>query len=95
MTPFPRLSEMRICRRCSYLYDTVDHRCRQACSWDRKGQEPWPNSDFNEHTCLCRCCVSEPLRSGSRWSVWFCDECKARVIALNKLVGFSAFSGGK
>lgn len=36
---------------------------------------------------LCRCCGVEALPSGSRWSVWFCDECKARVIALNRRYG--------
>jgi hypothetical protein len=36
---------------------------------------------------LCRCCGLVPLRSGSRWSVWLCEECKRRVLALNRRFG--------
>ena len=28
---------------------------------------------------MCNCCGIEVLRSGTRWSVWFCDTCKERV----------------
>ena len=36
---------------------------------------------------LCRSCGVELLASGSRWSVWFCSECKDRVRDLNDRVG--------
>lgn len=36
---------------------------------------------------LCRCCGVELLRSGSKWSVWFCKECKPRVEDLNRNAG--------
>lgn len=36
---------------------------------------------------LCRCCGTELLRSGSKWSVWFCKECKSRVDSLNRSAG--------
>lgn len=43
----------------------------------------WSGFDFNRHVDLCRCCGRIPLRSGSRWSVWFCLDCKEQVGLLN------------
>jgi hypothetical protein len=45
------------------------------------------NLDYPTPAELCRCCGLELLPSGSKWSVWFCDECKGRVVALNKAAG--------
>jgi hypothetical protein len=71
---------------------------RQRCACER-GDEPeerWladparpdgPRFDFNRLIELCRCCTLEPLPSGSRWSVWFCDACKERALELNRSVG--------
>lgn len=62
--------------------------CR--CQGPRQPSEPgerserWPSFDFNTAVELCKCCGLEPLRSGSRWSVWFCDECKERVRELHE-----------
>lgn len=39
--------------------------------------------DFNEIVTICYCCGKEVIKSGSRWSVWFCDECKEKVIHFN------------
>ena len=43
----------------------------------------WPRHDFNRHVEICRCCGREPLPSGSKYSVWFCDYCKRAVGLLN------------
>jgi hypothetical protein len=43
--------------------------------------------DFPTPAELCRCCGQELLQSGSRWSVWFCSECKRRVRTLNERAG--------
>jgi len=43
--------------------------------------------DFNTALELCRACGFVPLRSGSRWSVWFCDPCKTQARSLNERVG--------
>lgn len=43
--------------------------------------------DFPTPAELCRCCGQELLQSGSRWSVWFCSECKGRVRTLNERAG--------
>ncbi len=61
----------------------------QRCSCRRRGaNDPrWDGYDFNEHLDLCRCCRMQVLHSGSRWSVWFCEECKARIRSLNARAG--------
>lgn len=48
------------------------------------GRSPLDALDFPTPAELCRCCGQELLPSGSRWSVWFCAECKERVVALNE-----------
>lgn len=47
------------------------------------GEPRWPGFDYNRRVELCNCCGTVPLRSGSRWSVWFCDACKQQVMLLN------------
>ena len=56
-----------------------------ACENGRKDQPKWERFDFNEVITLCRCCRGVVLRSGSRWSVWFCEPCKRRVRAVNDI----------
>lgn len=48
-----------------------------------KNQEKWPGFDYNERVTLCYCCGQEMLMSGLKWSVWFCDECKNRIMDFN------------
>jgi len=43
--------------------------------------------DFNTALELCRACGLVPLRSGSRWSVWFCRPCATQARGLNERVG--------
>jgi hypothetical protein len=47
----------------------------------------WPGYDYNEVAELCRCCGLDVLRSGSRWSGWFCEHCKDWVWDFNNRVG--------
>ena len=85
---------LRICRTCAKLYDDVDD-SGQHCACYRRNQLGWPGYDYNEHTGLCHCCVRETLPSGSRWSVWFCEACKERVLALNRRIGLSVIPIGR
>ena len=78
---------MMICRKCGITYDTKPKQFSQRCECNRREQEKWSGSDYNEYQRLCMCCMSVVLRSGSRWSVWFCEECKPRVMILNKAAG--------
>jgi hypothetical protein len=62
-------------------------RFHQRCRCEGVDQERWLRFDFNCYLELCRCCGVEPIRSGSRWSSFFCEECKARVLSLNRAAG--------
>lgn len=88
-TPFERL---RICPECHELHGEWERPLEdrtimlyQQCRCERAvaPAEQWPGYDFNLAVDLCRCCGAVPLRSGSRWSVWFCDDCKLQVGLLN------------
>ena len=64
---------------------TVWQRCDCARS---EGLPPQPRiGDFNTEIELCRSCGLVPLRSGSRWSVWFCGPCAKQASSLNERVG--------
>ena len=87
-------SAFKICGACYelrgfWLYQgrELQQECECTYSRVRAGFQPaparWPVNDFNEVVTLCYCCGAELLRSGSKWSVWFCEECKGRVRALN------------
>lgn len=58
---------------------------RGTCPLHKPGHfnPKWTGFDFNRYVDLCRCCARVPLASGSKWSVWFCVECKRRVGLLN------------
>ena len=60
---------------------------RQRCNCDRSEGPRWEKSDLDERAHLCECCRLELLPSGSRWSVWFCHECKEQVLELNARLG--------
>jgi hypothetical protein len=79
-------TEWWICRTCARPYErsrwdgAPPQRCRCRSLAD---EETWPRSDFNERLHLCDRCHRVALRSGSRFSPFFCEPCKARVIAYN------------
>lgn len=81
-----------VCGTCGDLFETSPRPgfpTPQRCMCHRRdaADPKWDRYDFNEHLHLCRCCRSVALSSGSRWSVWFCGECKQRVLALNRAMG--------
>lgn len=87
-----------ICGTCRELYEATPQpgfATPQRCSCRRTDEPTWPRFDFNEHLHLCECCRLVPLRSGSRWSTWFCEGCKTRVMALNHRVGRYAIPIGR
>ena len=84
---------MLICGQCHELKGLVPGRidgARQLCSCSpvalRESQPLW-GYDYNTYAELCRCCGLVLLRSGSRWSVWFCGPCDEAVRALNQAAG--------
>jgi hypothetical protein len=86
-------SQMCICGLCfgiagpwRYLDRAPTHLLIQECTCTKASTRyaTWPRFDFNEAVTLCRCCGLELLRSGSKWSVWFCGACKERVRRLHQ-----------
>jgi hypothetical protein len=63
----------------------------QLCACDPRPTHPdadtWWGFDFNRLVELCYCCGTAAIRSGSRWSPFFCEECKPRVRMLNESLG--------
>jgi len=78
------LPRMRICPRCHDLYGECGKPTPQRCRCpDAPDDAAWPHHDFNRLVEPCKCCGLQLLRTGSRWAVWFCGECKERVGQLN------------
>ena len=79
---------MEICRECLGLLGAVWDdfgRCEriQRCACEPK--EPlWRGYDFNRAVELCRLCGVETVRSGSRWRLYFCADCKRHVDEQNQ-----------
>lgn len=79
---------LEICRACLGLRGPVwdgfsgcERTQRCACEAE---EARWRGYDFNRAVELCRGCDAALVRSGSRWSLFFCDPCKARVMARNR-----------
>ena len=72
----------------SILWQFCDRECptrskKPGITMKAESEEKWPGFDFNTIVELCYCCGQDVLSSGSRWSVWFCEECKEKVINFN------------
>ena len=82
----PRTAALRVCLAHGGLYE--DHPdpetgYQQRCH-DRKGQEKWDGYDINEWIRLCDCCLAVPMRSGSKWSPFFCNNCRPGIVAAKR-----------
>jgi hypothetical protein len=82
-----------ICGQCYELKGPVPGRsdgAQQLCSCSPMevhcAQPTW-GSDHNTYAELCRCCGLVLLKSGSKWSLWFCSPCKDVVQDLNQAAG--------
>lgn len=77
---------LHICGTCFKLYETGredDEEQRCDCN-PAEEEERWQGSrDFNERACLCACCGTEVLESGSRWSPFFCRECQLLAMGVS------------
>jgi len=67
----------------------------QVCRCDRREQERWPDHDFNEYADLCWCCQVELIPSGSKWSSFYCGDCRQRIRAYNEAAGRLVFLMGR
>ncbi len=95
----PEYRTLSICTTCMDLFDppSPEHGnfARQTCRCAPRGEPRWPGYDFNERARLCDCCGRHVLRSGSRWSVWFCPACKDRIVSLDQEFGFALIPIGR
>jgi hypothetical protein len=88
-----------LCRKClcfrGPFYDDFNG-CERVlpCGCDPK-QPLWKGYDYNDFAELCHCCAAAVVSSGSRWSPYFCDDCKPCVRAYNEEVGFCAIPLGR
>jgi len=79
---------LQVCRTCGGLSGRfVFHGTSldQTCICFGRSEPLWPRYDFNEALTLCHGCGGRVLKSGSRWSVWFCEPCKTSVCRVNDL----------
>jgi hypothetical protein len=92
-----RPADFSLCVPCAALFqEGLDPAVLQLCRCrGSKDQEKWPGFDFNEIAMLCQCCAGELVKSGSRWSGFFCEACHARVVGLNKTVGGTVIPVGR
>lgn len=85
------LRNLKICPKCHELYGQVrlgNHKTeKQVCLCDRRNKKKWDGYDFNRKYEICYCCGLEIIPSGSRWSTFYCRDCKDIIVELNKEVG--------
>ena len=88
----------RLCNRCGRVHgrllilgDGEPFPFPQVCFCRPARERGRPHEGLDLSTCLelCRCCAFEPIRTRSRWSSFYCDTCRTRVLAANK--GFGAW----
>jgi hypothetical protein len=93
------VARVAICRECLELrgpcFDTfsrVERTQRCAC----EPEEPrWKAYDYNRAIELCRCCAAATVKSGSRWSPFFCQACDAHVRSYDRIAGHAAIPVGR
>jgi endogenous inhibitor of DNA gyrase (YacG/DUF329 family) len=76
---------LRVCGSCFKLYETghADGENQRCDCQPRQDARRWAGMDFNEHARLCACCGTEVLRSGSRYSPYFCRECQLLAMGVS------------
>jgi hypothetical protein len=83
--------EAEICIKCFELRGEI-YGWHHLCDCEREayraaGREVPRCGDLSNKTELCRCCALYLIPSRSRWSSFFCPECKERVFELNRRAG--------
>ena len=92
-------SRMELCRVCLALrgpfrddFNDTDRVQRCACE---PRDPPWNAYDYNCHAELCHCCAARVVSSGSKWSLYFCEPCKKRIVAYNRCRGCAVIPIGR
>ena len=84
-----RPDRLELCTTCCWLrgpYVGWDNLCRcDSDAWDR---DPIPRcGDLHDNAHLCRSCVAALAPGSSRWTSYYCAECRPHVFVLNRLAG--------
>jgi hypothetical protein len=82
-----RPTSLQVCATCCQLrgpYRSFDNLCEcDRTKWDR---EPTPRAgDLCVNVAFCRSCISALAPGSSRWTSYYCDDCRPQVILLNVL----------
>ncbi len=59
----------------------------QQCHCNKTQEKNWAGYDFNMKYELCWCCGLEIIPSGSKFSSFYCRDCKERIWYLNQKLG--------
>lgn len=98
------IQELLICRVCGGVHGPADvthndqtQHVVQTCDCVVRlaTKAPWLGYDFPKAVELCRCCGRAVLRSGSRWSVWFCSTCKPPIACVNQVCNYHLLPIGR
>ena len=83
------ITNFTVCRTCGGLNGYPEGRDQypQVCRCHQEKQERWPDHDFNEYLTLCWCCQLAVIASGSRWSPFYCPDCRDLARGYNERVG--------
>ena len=66
------------------ILERIQRCCRSAAA---AAEETWPWYDYNAAAQICDACGADVVRSGSKWSSYYCGPCSTAVVALNKKRG--------
>ena len=93
------VARVEICRVCLGLrgpcFDTFSRIERtQRCACEPE-ELRWKAYDYNRAIELCRCCGADTVKSGSRWSPFFCETCRVHVDRHNRVAGSTVIPVGR
>jgi hypothetical protein len=95
-------STLAICNKCFEVCGSVsvnDVAYQQLCSC--RSLKAWqnvkfaPRHDYATYVELCHACGLEAIRSGSKWSQFFCSDCHDVIRDLNRTLGFALIPIGR
>lgn len=93
------MPELSICTTCCDLRGPFDgwvNPCRcDLAACEARGERHPRYDDLVRNVQMCQCCTLAVLRSGSRWSVWFCADCLPLVTERNEAVGLCVVPIGR
>jgi hypothetical protein len=103
MSPYlHETSRLAICTKCfevcgSVLVEGVWYQQLCSCRSLRAHQNVKfaPRNDYATYVELCRACGLEAIRSGSKWSQFFCAQCHEVIRDLNRTLGVALIPIGR